>query len=252
MNIDKREQEHMMDQMREIAKNNPEKIAIIETSVDPNIQIEFFEKIQKINDNTKEKISIEDSEKELFNPTVTIERKKELLVILVTFGEVESFRLIEKFLESVDVELKTWAYLACQQAKMFLESKLLEETKIYIASGLGGKEHRLRYSFALHSKHNSFNKYQKDTVKGELEYFFKKEDCLIEEVYFEDQYVIATCLVPIFIEIVDLLQIVLKEINEYGDFLNPNVFITNEKKINIAEIETALESKPRKTKPTED
>lgn len=242
MNKDRKDQEYMIDQMRELAKDNPDKIVIVETSVDPNIQIEFFEEIQKVTDKNIKNINVENSEKELFDSTVTIEDKKKILVQLVTLGEVESYRLIEKYLETADDELKTWAYLACQQAKMFLESKLLEETKIYVASGLGGKDHRLRYSFALKSKFETFDKYQKDTVKGELEYFFKKEDCILEDVYFQDQYAIANCLVPIFIDIIDLLQVVLKEINEYGDFLYPNVFITNEKKINATELEIALDS----------
>lgn len=242
MKSDRKEQEKMMQQMREIAKNNPDKIAIVEINVDAKIQIEFFETLQKIENKKSVDKNIEDLNLELLSTTTSIERKKEILTLLVTFGEVDSYRLIEKYLEHPDNEIKTWTYIAYQQAKMFLESKLLEESKIYIASGLGGKAHRLRYSFALSTNQDSFNKYQKDIIKGELSYFFKKEDCILEDIYYEQQYAIATALIPIHIDLIDLLQSILKEINEYGNFVNPNVFITNEKKIELDDIKDAFDN----------
>ncbi len=233
---------HMMEKMRELALANPEKITIVETSVDPNIQIEFFEALKKLEKKSNYNNSFDEVRQELENPEVSVKRKKEIIASLVVIGEVESFRIIESYLEKAKKELKTWTFLACQQAKMFLESKLLEETKIYIASGMGGKDHRLRYSFAIYTDNDSFSKYQTDIVKGELQYFFKKEDCILEQIYFDGKFAIATCLVPVFVDLVNLLQKVLDEINQYGNFLSPNVFITNEKKINIKELEKIIDN----------
>ncbi len=244
MNTNMRDQERMMKKMRELALNNPERISIVETSVDPNIQIDFFEALQKLDNKLDKDHNVENYQKELFNPETQIERKKELLAILVGLGEVKSFRIIEKYLKKAEKELKTWTFLAYQQARLFLESKLLEESKIYIASGLGGKEHRLRYSFGIYTaKQKSFDGYQKKTIKGELEYFFKKEDCMLEEIKFSENYAVATCLVPVFLDLVDLLHQIFNEINQYGNFIHPNIFITNEKRIDIEEFKKLPESK---------
>lgn len=230
----------MMEKMRDLAINHPEKIVIVETKVEPDIQIEFFETIKKVEKKIDKSLTPEDYKKELYDTDVTNDRKKEVLSILVVMGEVESFRLIEEYLGVVEKELKNWTFLACQQAKMFLESRLLEETKIYIASGMGGKDHRLRYSFALYTKNKLFSDYQKNTIEGEIKYFFGKEDCLLEEISYHESYVIATCLVPIYLDLVELLKNVLDEINQYGDFLEPNVFITNEKRIEVSELREVL------------
>lgn len=235
---------YMMEKMRELAFKNPEKITIVETSVDPGVQIEFFETLKKLDNKSNDEVDIDGLKNELDDPEVDIKRKKEIIASLVVIGEVESFRIIESYLQKAKRELKTWTFLACQQAKMFLESKLLEETKIYIASGLGGKDHRLRYSFAIYTDNDGFSKYQTDVVKGELQYFFKKEDCILEEIEYEGQYAIATCLVPVFADLVNILQKVLDEINQYGNFLSPNVFITNEKKINIKELKKIIDENP--------
>jgi hypothetical protein len=240
MKSDRQEQEKMMQKMRDLARTHPEKICIIETSVDSKIQIEFFETLQKLENKLNRITEIVELKDNLYNPEISIKEKKEILALLAGLGEVESYRIIEEYLKDAEKELKSWTFLSYQQAKLFLESKLLEETKIYIASGLGGNEHRLRYSFAVNSTNPEFDQFQKDTVKGELEYFLKKENCILEELYFDKKFAVATALVPVYSDLVDLLQEIILEINQYGEFLEPNVFITNEKKIDISELINAL------------
>ena len=237
---DLRNSEEMMARMRELALKHPEKIRIVETSVDAEIQIEFFETLQRLDEQNENALEIEDYRKILFGEEYSEQRIKEVLALLVTFGEVKTFRLLEEYMNSAPPELKTWAFLACQQAKMFMESKLLEETKIYIASGLGGQNHRLRYAFAIYTNQKEFDEYQKDTIKGEINYFLKKNDSKTEDIYFYENFAIVLCLVPVFTDLVDLLQLIINEINTYGNFLNPNVFITNEKPIVPQELKETL------------
>jgi hypothetical protein len=240
MNLSRKDKEVMMHKMRELALNNPDKIVIVETNVDPEIQLEFFDFLEKIKEDQIYNTDINQIKDELYSQNINIARKKEILVLLARYGEVESFRLIENYLNEDISELKTWTYLAFQQAKMFLESKLLEETKIYIASGMGGNEHRLRYAFALKSNNDEFNDYQKKTIEGEIKYFFNKNDCILEDIYYSDNYAIATCLVPVFNDLIELLQNIISEINQLGNFVQPNVFITNEKPINIDDLKNNL------------
>jgi len=228
-------QEEMLNQMREIAKLNPEKLQIIETSVDSQLQIDFFENLQNLNiDNTDIDISV--LYNELTNSETSIKRKKEILAIYTILGEVESYRILENYLKIAPNDLKTWAFLACQQARIFLESNLLEESKIYIASGLGGKDYRLRYFFAFSAKNVNYSDSQKNIVKGEIEYYLKKYDGIIENIKFKEKYCISVVLMPLYVNLVDLIQDVVTEINQYGDFIQENVFLTNEKIVDINEL----------------
>ena len=43
--------EKMLSKMREIALNNPEKIRIVETNVNAEVQLEFYELMQRIGEN---------------------------------------------------------------------------------------------------------------------------------------------------------------------------------------------------------
>ncbi len=233
-------QEKMMEKMREIALQNPDNIRIIETSVDSEIQIEFFETLQRIADN-EEEYDATALYNELVCKETAVERKKDILALLTSIGEVETYRLLEDYLKVADDEIKTWAFLACQQGRMFLESKLLEESKIYIASGLGGSEHRLRYVFAFSARKDELSASQKNMVKGEIDYFLKKNDSIIESFEFNEGYSICTALVPIYIDLVDLIQEIVGEINQFGDFLRENVFITNEKSIGASDLKNIFE-----------
>lgn len=229
-------QNKMLEKMREIALSNPENIQIIETNVDAEIQIDFFETLQKIG-NEKEFPEPQELWEQLHDNNIDILEKKNILARLTTFGEVETYRMIEDYLKAPQVELKTWAYLAYQQARMFLESNLMEESKIYIASGLGGKDHRLRYIFAFSSKLDSFTDAQKNIVTGEIEYFLKKNDGYTEDINFIGNYVICTAVIALYINLIDLIQEIVWETNQYGSFLRDNVFITNEKKVASEELD---------------
>lgn len=231
----KRNQEEMMAKMREIALQNPENIRIIETSVDADLQIEFFETLQRLAD-IDEEYNIEALYSELNCDETALDRKKDILATLTSLGEVESFRLLEDYLKIANDEIKTWAFLACQQGRMFLESKLLEESKIYIASGLGGSDYKLRYIFAFASVNEDFSESQKGVVTGEIEYFLKKNEAEIENVEFLNKYVVCTALVPLYVDLVELMQQIVEEINQYGGFLHENVFLTNEKMVTVLEL----------------
>lgn len=230
------DQEKMLNKMREIALLNPENIRIIEASVDSEIQLEFFEKLQSVRNPSNKDIDTKVSLENLNNQSTSIIQKKEILVNLACIGDVETYRMIEEYLKNPDPAIKSWTYLAYQQARMFLESNLTDESKIYIASGLGGKDHRLRYIFAFASKNKSINKSQKNIINGEIEYSIKKNDGLVEELIYKKNFVICTALVAIHVNLVEMIQDIITEINQYGDFLKENVFLTNEKKISETDL----------------
>ena len=169
--------EKMLSKMREIALNNPEKIRIVETNVNAEVQLEFYELMQRIGEN---EISTEvDSLIHKLANASGLEDKKRILVTLACIGTVEAFRFLENYLSYCDDEIKKWVLLAYQQCQMFLESSLLDESKIYIASGLGGKEHRLRYIFVLAGTNKSdFTDFHKKVLENETEYYLNKQDSI--------------------------------------------------------------------------
>ena len=232
----KNNQEDMLEKMREIALQHPNNIQIIETSVDSEIQIEFFGALQRVSD-MEEEFDIKALYNELICEETAIERKKDILAMLTTAGEVESFRLLEDYLKNANDDIKTWAFLACQQGRMLLESRLLEESKIYIASGLGGRGHKLRYVFAFVSLDGTYDDYQKNIIIGEIEYFLKKNKGEIEKTEFVQEFMLCTVLVPLYVNLIDLIQKIVEEINQYGGFLRENVFITNEKPVQIEDLQ---------------
>lgn len=226
--------ENIFNKLREIATKNPDSVKIIETNVDPDTQLEFFELIQKFGNQNINKTP-EQLESQLVNET-NHNKIKELLSQLTVSGTVEAYRIIEKYVESAPEDLKKWAYLAYQQSKMFLESSLLdEESIIYIASGLGGLGYRLRYFFALVGK-SILTDGQIKLAKGEVEYYLKKNDAIIEEIDAIDKFILLKALIPVHVEVILLMQEIVSEINQYGDFLRENVFITNEKIPDISEL----------------
>jgi hypothetical protein len=228
-------QEKMINKMREIAQLNPEKIHIIETNVGAEMQLEFFETLQSFTkeDNIPKPEQIWEN---LNKAETSLEEKKKSLALLASFGEVDIFRMIEKYLENPEKELQSWAFLAYQQARMFLEANLLDENKIYIASGLGGKGHRLRYAFCFIAKEN-FTDTQQNIFKGEIEYSFSKNDSILVELSFTGKYAIGTVLIALHVDIVDLIENIIKEINQYGNFLHENIYITNEKIIDTNQLD---------------
>ncbi|PLX05803.1 MAG: hypothetical protein C0596_18695 [Marinilabiliales bacterium] len=79
MKID--DQEKMLEKMREIARQNPDDITIIETSVDSQIQIYFFESLQRIDEN-EDDVNIQALYNELICKETALDRKKEILAQL--------------------------------------------------------------------------------------------------------------------------------------------------------------------------
>ena len=231
----------MLEKMREIALKNPEKIRIVETNVDAEVQLEFYMLMQKIGESDLEK-----QIPALVNDLLTtddIEIRKRLLVSLASTGEIDAYRFLEKYLVDCDDDIKKWALLSCQQCQMFLESSLLDESKIYVASGLGGKDHRLRYVFVLAGKvKDQFTDFQKKIIDNETTYYLEKSDSVREKLDYDGEYAICTVLVPLYEDVVTLVQSIIDEVNQYGGFIKQSIFITNEKLVSREALDKMFDS----------
>ncbi|HOY38591.1 MAG: hypothetical protein KBB11_04940 [Bacteroidales bacterium] len=232
--------DELYNKLMELVNNDPTKFYIIESQVDAEIQLKYFEysaRLRKEENRTPQEL-IDD-----FKDAEDDEIKKEFLIRLALTGNVEAYRFIESYVPEAPRELQPWAMLAYQEARLLLETSLLEESRVFISSGMGGKGHKLRYAVVMISSNkNNLLDFQKDLVAEELKHFFIRKDCELEEIEFNRQFAIITCLIPISIQLQLLFDEIIGEINVMGNFLSETYLITNEKKLNDNDLQKFSDS----------
>lgn len=239
------EQEQLSgDELQEFLNNIPVEFNILEEEIDINLQMEYFELSRKVKkDNTEFEIIQRDSDL-LFSNETDLDIKKILLAKLASFDEPLAFRIIEKCLESCEPELLDFVKLAHYESKSQLESSLLGENKVFISSGLGGKNNKLRYFMVLFSKNiDLFSDTQKKVINNEFEMSINTCNGILEKTDFEGHFVKLLLLLPLKVDIKNTFKNTIKECNQFGDFLKDNFLITNVKTLTNIEIEEFLNKK---------
>lgn len=225
--MEKGEKEFVL-HFKEMAKNHPERFRIIEVQIDIDLQLEYFERLVELK---KELSSINiKSLTDIIFDAVSSEREiKDALVLLSTIDEPCAYRSIEKYLNNPNSKYKDWAMLAYQESKIVLEMSLLEESLVFVASGLGGKNHKMRFSIAIVNKGKSdFLDFQKRIIFNEIAAYFEQVNAELEEYTISNGYLIMSCLIPLYVDFEDLIKSLIAEINNYGDFLKTSFIITNQ------------------------
>jgi hypothetical protein len=224
------------EQIQQFFQNFKGDINIINEKIDIALQMEYFEmsKTIKNDQDTSEWGQLIDL---LFEPEINNFTKKKLLVQLAAIDDVGAYRSIEKYSKNADDELKHWSLLALQESRMLLQSKLLDQSQIFISTGLGGKENKLRYFFAFFTRNSEpFTDFQQNIIQKEFNYIFPKQESEIEEIHFFSEVVTVLSLVPVNIPVQDVFKSALQECNQYGDFIKENCIITNVRVMNLDEI----------------
>ena len=231
------EEDNIYKKIQEAISSLPENFSILEEQIDVELQMEYFNYSREI----KAKYSVElilQHQIDLFNPAVPIDEKKNLLVLLASQEKVEAFRTIEKYAQHPDPELREWSILALQESRMVIQSSLMDEQQVYISTGLGGKEQKLRY-FVVFICNENIQKYsvvQRKLIRTELEFALKNNDGILEEISYEKDLAIALLLLPVKSDIQGFFSGVINECNQYGDFIRPDIIITNVKRMSVDEI----------------
>jgi hypothetical protein len=219
--------------------------SIFEEDIDINIQKEFYELMDKISDKElcEENTSIFDVD-ELYDEETGKHRKKEILVLLANLNKVEAYREIEKFKKQANKEMEKWSSIALQQSRMMLESSLLEEKSVFISTGLGGKENKLRYFCVLFTKEmNELSNKEKTILEKEINFAFNKVNVDLETLEFTKGITTFKALIPVKANIRKLFDDIIAETNNYGNILKENMIITNVKSLSIEEIDNLLKTK---------
>ncbi len=237
------EEENVYRKIQEAITSLPENFSILEEQIDVELQLEYFNYVRELKEVFSEEIILQ-HQWDLFNPAVPIDEKKNILVLLASQDKVESFRTIEKYAKNPDPELREWSILALQESRMVLQSSLMDEQQVYISTGLGGKEHKLRY-FVVFIGNDTIEKYsavQKKLIKNELEFAVQKNHGLVEEISFDENLAISTLLLPVKSDIQSVFNSIIYECNQYGDFVRHDIIITNVKRMSVVEIRRFINS----------
>jgi len=229
--------DNIYDSIRGAINSIPENYKILEETIDIEVQKDFFEStkniiIDLVNDDLSEMIT------SLNKNGTPINDCKILLQKLALIDSVEAFRAIEAYSQNPLPELKEWSVLSLQQSKMVLQCSLLDEQQVFISTGLGGKNEKLRYYliYPFNSNISKISNIQEEVLKNELDFFLMKHNAKTEFVEFNLRYATAMTLIPLKAPIPDIIKEVINECNQFGDFLSSDVMITNMKKLTHDEI----------------
>ena len=238
-----KDSENLYDKIRELIGKQPGNLNIMEETIDVDLQVEYFEYSKRISQEYDGDWALDQIEL-LADPDFPSDAKKQLLARLATLEDVSAFRAIESYARHPDKELRDWSVMALQESKMHLESHLLEENQVFISTGLGGKNNKLRYFVVLIARNEeAFNDFQLKIIEGEFPYIMKKYDAEIEEFDSSGYLATFTLLLPIQFAVKEVFSEGISECNQYGDFLRENCIVTNVKKLTFKEIEDFIEKR---------
>lgn len=236
------ESENIYDNIKGVINSIPKNYKILEETIDIDIQKDFFESTQNI-EFDPEKDILAEMITNLNLPETPIDECKILLQKIALTDSVEAFRAIESYSKNPREELKEWSILSLQQSKMVLQCSLLDEQQVFISTGLGGKDDKLRYYliFPFNQDVKRISKIQKDALIKELDFFLAKHNAETEFTEFRKRYATAMTLIPLKAPIPEIIKEILNECNQFGDYLSPDVMITNMKKLTPAEINKIID-----------
>jgi len=227
----------MLNEYLEVGEDS---IKLLEEPIDTDTQMEYFE----CSNNRNDFLSVDEiiSKKDLiFDDNIPSEQKKILFVQLASVNNVEAYRAIEKYLQKPNTALFQWAYLAFLESRLLLESTFLNENKVLITTGLGGKGHKLRYFIVFFTDDGSpISKFQQNIIRSELDFAFFRHGAEIEDLIFEDGFAYFVTIVPMHIPVQQFFNSILKECNTFGSFLFNDFIISNVKILSVEEIRELL------------
>jgi hypothetical protein len=231
------EEKQFYQNIRKVLDDLPENFSILEEQIDIEVQMKYFEHAQQVRSQDIGNECFEHRE-ELFAPETSITRKKEILLSIAIMDEVKAFRTIEKFAGVAEGELKQWAVLAFQESRMLIQSSLLDEQLVFISTGLGGKGKKLRYYVVFINKNQQdiLNATQQKLLKNEVIFELNQNEGEFESMDFSEGFSTVLAMLPLQSDLRQIFRNIIDECNQYGDFLDDDMIVTNVKIMSRNEI----------------
>jgi len=237
------EHESLYEKIREILGDSPGNLKVLEQQIDMDLQLEYYECSRKVRKEKDEAWAL-DHMQYLEEPGYSADVKKEILARLASMTRTECYRAIESFLDTAREPLRTWAVLSLNESRMVLESKIMDENQVFISTGLGGKDGKLRYFVVLMTRSRiDLSESQQMVIKNEFVYILEKYDAELEEYNFSGSLATMLILLPMKHSLKSVFQEAIDECNHYGDFLNDDFIVTNVRVLTFQEIEDFLDKR---------
>jgi len=231
------EEKQFYQNIQKVLDDLPDNFSILEEQIDIEVQMKYFELAKEVRSRNLANECFENRE-ELYLPDVSAERKKEILLSIATIDDVKAFRAIEKFAGLAEGEIKQWAILAFQESRMLIQSSLLDEQLVFISTGLGGKGQKLRYYVVFINKNREkiLNATQQKLLKDEVVFELNQNDGEFESMDFSEGFSTVLVMLPIQSDLKMIFRNIIDECNQYGDFLDDDMIVTNVKVMSRNEI----------------
>jgi len=230
----------------DIFNNNLRKVNIIETEIDYDDEKFYAEFTNKLSNKIISYIEKEDLSVfiDILNKTNKIIEIKAILIFIVFHASVESFRFLEQYYKKCSSNVKSFACLSLTKSRLIIESKLYnkEDIPVYICSGLGGKEDKLKYFIAyffqneLKTDEFSFLSYE---IKNIITEQYSGD---IEEINYKHDVIYFFSYIPINQKIKTICEKIREDIATLYKNELKSVFVCNDKKT----IQNLLEKIPSK------
>ena len=239
------EHENLFAKIQEILGGTPGSMKILEQQIDMDLQVEYYECSRKIASEFDETWAI-DHIQYLDEPGYSDEVKKDILARLASIVDVGCYRAIESYASTAEEELRDWAILALNESRMHLESRIMEENQVYISTGLGGRENKLRYFVVLMTRNLSpLSDTNRMVIRNEFDFVLKRFDAEIEKIEFSGYLATVLLLLPMNYSLKSVFSEAIRECNLYGQFLNDDFIVTNVKTLSFQEIKAFIERKSK-------
>ncbi|MDD2474868.1 MAG: hypothetical protein PHI32_03040 [Dysgonamonadaceae bacterium] len=214
---------------------------IIEELVPIEEQMEYFKYFDKLRGENKSFVRNEEIAT-LFSPDASIAEKKKSLVLLSSIPDVKAYRSIETYQSSpLEPELKNWSSIALVGSRIILNSELSGKQQVFISSGLGGHNNKLRFfSLFTSPSRENFSDLQKEIIDREFKFQLENNDVDLEVFDIKSNYFSILMLFSFDMDVRAILKAAIDECNKYGDFIENKFLFTNVKVLSDSEIQQFL------------
>lgn len=214
---------------------------VLEINVPVEKQMEYFHFSETIRQDPSDTEVVENQINILSSSESSPADIKYALAFLAISGDVKAYRAIEAYYQEHPSD---WSALSYIQAKITLESEFSDEKQIFISTGLGGRGDLLRFFAFFKSKRGiQFSDYQKKLIEKEAPYYIQSNQGISEEIQIHDNYFTLLFLIRLQVDIKTMLEEIIDECNQYGDFIDKGFVITNVKVFTDEEIQKELKKK---------
>ncbi len=231
----------LMEEIRSLMNNQSFRFSFFEEGVDVEIQTRFLSQFNQQQKEPSDRTT--DEWLSLLNKEslglLSIEEQEGIILEASHVDEVAVYRALEKLVNELEGDMKSWAVLGMQHSRMLLQSVLLDEYQVFVSTGLGGRNNKIRYYAVLaHSKGEVFSERQQEIIQSESLFAFNQSDAELEAGKFDGEFYVTKVLIPMTCNLDDLFQSMINASVDLGVPLHFDYLITNVKELNRGEMES--------------